>query len=232
MVTRWGFSKRLPPMQFDQDQDQSQYLGGGHVATLPVSDKTTLIIDEEVTSIINYCYDRAKTMLTENRDILEAMKDALLKYETIDAAQIDDLMNRRPCRAPSEGNSSSGSNGQSQSQGSNGSDSSNSNSSSEQAKPQQSQNSSANEQETKASADKAAQATQAAPETAAPAADGADAKAVEAEQAKAQEPEQAQAPASEQAKDAPAQDNASEQNKGWPFNTPSGNKVDDKNEKK
>ena len=103
MVTRWGFSKRLPPMQFDQDQDQSQYLGGGHVATLPVSDKTTLIIDEEVTEIINYCYDRAKTMLTENRDILEAMKDALLKYETIDAAQIDDLMNRRPCRAPSDG---------------------------------------------------------------------------------------------------------------------------------
>ena len=228
MVTRWGFSKRLPPMQFDQDQDQSQYLGGGHVATLPVSDKTTLIIDEEVTSIINYCYDRAKTMLTENRDILEAMKDALLKYETIDAAQIDDLMNRRPCRAPSEGNSSSGSNGQSQSQGSNGSDSSNSNSSSEQAKPQQSQNSSANEQETKASADKAAQATQAAPKTAAPAAEGADAKAQEPEQAQAQ----AQAPASEQAKEAPAQDNASEQNKGWPFNTPSGNKVDDKNEKK
>lgn len=100
MVTRWGFSKRLPPMQFDQDQGQSEYLGGGSVATLPVSDKTTLIIDEEVTSIINYCYDRAKQMLTDNRDILEAMKDALLKYETIDANQIDDLMNRRPCRPP------------------------------------------------------------------------------------------------------------------------------------
>ena len=77
-------------------------------------------------------------------------------------------------------------------------------------------------------------ATQDAPKTAAPAADGADAKALEAEQAKAQEPGQAQsqALASEQAKDAPAQDNASEQNRGWPFNTPSGNKIDDKNEKK
>lgn len=100
MVTRWGYSKRLPPMQFDQDQEQSQYLGGGHVATMPVSDNTTRIIDEEVTSIINYCYERAKTLLTENRDILEAMKDALLKYETIDANQIDDLMNRRPVRGP------------------------------------------------------------------------------------------------------------------------------------
>lgn len=102
MITRWGFSKRLPPMQFDQDQDQSQYLGGGHVTTLPVSDKTTLTIDEEVTEIINSCYARAKEMLTENRDILEAMKDALLKYETIDAQQIDDLMNRRPCRPPQD----------------------------------------------------------------------------------------------------------------------------------
>ena len=109
MVTRWGYSKRLPPMQFDQDQDQSQYLGGGHVATLPVSDKTTLIIDEEVTAIINSCYARAKQLLTDNRDILEAMKDALLKYETIDATQIDDLMNRRPVRPPESGSSGSSS---------------------------------------------------------------------------------------------------------------------------
>ena len=109
MVTRWGYSKRLPPMQFDQDQDQSQYLGGGHVATLPVSDKTTLIIDEEITAIINSCYARAKKLLTDNRDILEAMKDALLKYETIDATQIDDLMNRRPVRPPESGSSGSSS---------------------------------------------------------------------------------------------------------------------------
>ena len=109
MVTRWGYSKRLPPMQFDQDQDQSQYLGGGHVATLPVSDKTTLIIDEEVTAIISSCYAHAKKLLTDNRDILEAMKDALLKYETIDATQIDDLMNRRPVRPPESGSSGSSS---------------------------------------------------------------------------------------------------------------------------
>ncbi len=100
MVTRWGMSDRLPPMQFDQDTDRSQYLGGGSTQTMPMSDKTTLIIDEEVSKIINSCYDKAKTLLTENRDILEAMKDALLKYETLDANQIDDLMARRPCRPP------------------------------------------------------------------------------------------------------------------------------------
>lgn len=100
MVTRWGMSKRLPPMQFDQDANGSMYLGGGTTQTMPLSDKTTLIIDEEVAQIINSCYQQAKDILIENKDILETMKDALLKYETLDADQIDDLMNRRPCRAP------------------------------------------------------------------------------------------------------------------------------------
>lgn len=100
MVTRWGMSKRLPPMQFDQDRDQSMYLGGGTTQAIPMSDKTALIIDEEVSEIVNTCYARAKAILEENKDILEAMKDALLKYETLDAAQIDDLMARKPCRPP------------------------------------------------------------------------------------------------------------------------------------
>ena len=65
-----------------------------------MSDKTAMIIDEEVTTIINECYAKAEKILSENKDILENMKDALLKYETIDALQIDDLMNRVPVRAP------------------------------------------------------------------------------------------------------------------------------------
>lgn len=101
MVTRWGMSKRLPPMQFDQDNEKALYLGGGTTQTMSISDKTALIIDEEVSEIINTCYKRATEVLEQNKDILEAMKDALLKYETLDAEQIDDLMARRPCRAPS-----------------------------------------------------------------------------------------------------------------------------------
>ena len=100
MVTRWGFSKRLPPMQYEKDNDASAYLGGGSTQMVPVSDDTRKIIDEEVTSIINSCYARAQKVLEENRDILESMKDALLKYETLDALQIDDLMARRPVREP------------------------------------------------------------------------------------------------------------------------------------
>ena len=112
MVTRWGMSKRLPPMQFDQDSERSMFLGGGTTQTMPLSDKTTLIIDEEVSKIINSCYERAEKLLSENKDILEAMKEALLKYETLDADQIDDLMARRPCRAPSSSSKDNNAGGQ------------------------------------------------------------------------------------------------------------------------
>ena len=100
MVTRWGFSKRLPPMQYEKDNDGSAYLGGSGTSMIPVSEKTEAIIDEEVSEIINSCYAKAQKILEENKDILENMKDALLKYETIDALQIDDLLARRPVRAP------------------------------------------------------------------------------------------------------------------------------------
>ena len=100
MVTRWGFSKRLPPMQYEKDNDGAIYLGGNTTNMIPVSEKTALIIDEEISAIINSCYAKAEELLEANRDILETMKEALLKYETIDALQIDDLMARRPVRPP------------------------------------------------------------------------------------------------------------------------------------
>ena len=209
MVTRWGYSKRLPPMQFDQDQDQSQYLGGGHVATLPVSDKTTLIIDEEVTAIINYCYERAKTLLTENRDILEAMKDALLKYETIDAAQIDDLMNRRPVRAPEASNSASSSN------------SSSSDGSSSDGSSSDSSNGSADKptDEPKAEAAEAQPADESKPaeHSAAPEAP----TESKAEASAAAPADGAAEPKANSAEAKPAQGS------GWPYNTPSGKRDND-----
>ncbi|MGN1280441.1 MAG: ATP-dependent zinc metalloprotease FtsH [Succinivibrio sp.] len=100
MVTRWGFSKKLAPMQYEKDNDGSAYLGGSTTSMIPMSDDTAKVIDAEVTDIINSCYAKAKELLESNRDILESMKDALLKYETIDADQIDDLMNRREVRPP------------------------------------------------------------------------------------------------------------------------------------
>ena len=102
MVTRWGFSKKLAPMQYEKDNEGSAYLGGSSSSMVAMSDKTAAIIDEEVTEIINSCYQKAVELLEANKDILENMKDALLKYETIDADQIDDLMNRREVRAPAK----------------------------------------------------------------------------------------------------------------------------------
>ena len=210
MITRWGYSKRLPPMQFDQDQDQSQYLGGGHVATLPVSDKTTLIIDEEVTEIINSCYARAKQLLTDNRDILEAMKDALLKYETIDASQIDDLMNRRPVRPPElSGGSSSKDSGKDNSAGGD--------------KPAESKPAEA----PKADASKA-DASQS--ETAQADAPKSDAQASEPKAEAQAEAKPTEAPSSEPS--APAETKPAEPSQpassGWPYNTPSGKRDDNK----
>lgn len=100
MVTRWGFSKRLAPMQYEKDNEGSPYLGGSSTTMISMSDETAKIIDEEVTEIINSCYKKAQDLLEANKDILENMKDALLKYETIDADQIDDLMNRKEVRPP------------------------------------------------------------------------------------------------------------------------------------
>ena len=100
MVTRWGFSKRLAPMQYENDNEGSAYLGGSSTTMISMSDETAKIIDEEVTEIINSCYKKAQDLLEANKDILENMKDALLKYETIDADQIDDLMNRKEVRPP------------------------------------------------------------------------------------------------------------------------------------
>ncbi|QIW16014.1 ATP-dependent metalloprotease [Pasteurellaceae bacterium RH1A] len=88
MVTQWGFSEKLGPI-FYQDED-------GFGAVKGVSEDTAKVINEEMRKIIDRNYDRAKKVLMENMDILHAMKDALLKYETLDRQQIDDLMNRRP----------------------------------------------------------------------------------------------------------------------------------------
>ncbi|OCG13711.1 ATP-dependent metalloprotease [Gilliamella sp. App6-5] len=93
MVTQWGFSERLPPVLFEYEESSYGPLK-------KISDSTAQIIDEEVDAIIQRNYQRAKTILTENIDILHAMKDALLKYETINKQQIDELMNRQPVTPP------------------------------------------------------------------------------------------------------------------------------------
>ncbi len=100
MVKKWGLSERLGPLQYDDEADEV-FLGRSSAGQSKVlSSDTTKAIDEEVRSIIDSCYSRAQEILTENRDKLDAMKDALMEYETIDAGQIDDIMAGRKPRAP------------------------------------------------------------------------------------------------------------------------------------
>jgi cell division protease FtsH len=99
MVTQWGLSEKMGPLLYAEDENEV-FLGRQVTQHKHMSDDTARAIDEEVKSVIDQNYQRAKTILEENVDILHAMKDALVKYETIDAEQIDDLMNRRDVRPP------------------------------------------------------------------------------------------------------------------------------------
>jgi cell division protease FtsH len=104
MVTKWGLSEKLGPLQYEED-DQEVFLGkSAGSARSHVSAETAKLIDEEVRLIIDQCYETARTILIENRDKLDAMVEALLEYETIDRAQIDDIMAGRTPRPPSNWN--------------------------------------------------------------------------------------------------------------------------------
>ena len=102
MVTKWGLSDKMGPQMYDEE-DNEPFLGRS--MSRPAngqSDETARMIDEEVKGILNDCYARAKQILVDNRDKLELMADALMEYETIDAKQIDQIMEgKRP--GPPEG---------------------------------------------------------------------------------------------------------------------------------
>lgn len=98
MVTEWGFSDNLGPILYKEEES----FGAPKV----VSEATAQRIDEEVLKIIERNYERARQVLVENMDILHAMKDALMKYETIDMPQIKNLMERKPVGEPASWNDS------------------------------------------------------------------------------------------------------------------------------
>ncbi len=101
MVTKWGLSEKLGPLTYTEEEGEV-FLGHSVTQHKNVSDETAHIIDEEIRAVIDRNYERSKSILTEYMDKLHLMAEALIKYETIDRKQIDDIMNGRPPRPPAD----------------------------------------------------------------------------------------------------------------------------------
>lgn len=108
MVTKWGLSEKLGPLMYAEEEGEvflGRSAGSQHTN---VSGETAKQIDQEVRRIIDESYSTAKRLLEENRDKLDMMADALMKYETIDSEQIDDIMSGRAPREPRDWQGGSG----------------------------------------------------------------------------------------------------------------------------
>jgi cell division protease FtsH len=97
MVTRYGMSDSLGTMVYVDTESESIF---GRNSTKTVSELTQQKVDAEIRMLIDSQYALAKSILEQNRDKVEAMVAALLEWETIDAEQINDIMEGRPPRAP------------------------------------------------------------------------------------------------------------------------------------
>lgn len=98
MVTTWGLSA-LGPLTFGEEQEEV-FLGRSMNKQKEISDKTAQQIDDELRLIIDKNYQRAKTILQDNMDKLHLMASSLMKYETIDAKQIEEIMSGKEPTPP------------------------------------------------------------------------------------------------------------------------------------
>ncbi len=94
MVTKWGLSEELGPIAYGEEEDEV-FLGRSVTQHKNVSDDTARKIDEVVRSILDNAHNRTKKLLNDNIDKLHTMAKLLLQYETIDAPQIDAVMEGR-----------------------------------------------------------------------------------------------------------------------------------------
>ena len=101
MVTKWGLSTKLGPLTYSDEQEEV-FLGRSVTQHKTVSDATAAIIDAEVRAIIDSNYQRAEQILRDNMDKLEAMADALIKYETLGEKQISEVMAGKEITPPDD----------------------------------------------------------------------------------------------------------------------------------
>ncbi len=90
MVTEWGMSEKIGMVNVS-DHEEHMFLGRDLFKGREVSEQTSREVDEEVRSLIDHCYARAREIITQNRDKLVALAEALIEYETLDAQEIEEL---------------------------------------------------------------------------------------------------------------------------------------------
>jgi len=100
MVTEFGFSEKLGPLRYADNQEEI-FLGHAVTQQKHVSDATARLIDEEVRSLIDHAEDRARTILTEQRKELDALATALLEHETLSGSDVRDILSGQPIHRPS-----------------------------------------------------------------------------------------------------------------------------------
>ena len=101
MVTKWGLSQKLGPLTYSDDEGEV-FLGKSVTQQKIVSDETAHLIDEEVRNIVDRNYKRAHDILENNTDKLHVMADALIRYESLDTGQIDEISGREKPSPPSD----------------------------------------------------------------------------------------------------------------------------------
>jgi len=99
MVTRWGMSDELGPMVYGENEGEV-FLGRSVTVHKNVSETTMQKVDSEIRRIVDQQYQLARKLITDHRDKVEAMAQALLEWETLDSDQISDIMDGRPPRPP------------------------------------------------------------------------------------------------------------------------------------
>lgn len=101
MVTKWGLSDNLGPLTYGEDEGEV-FLGHSVGRRKEVSGQTASLIDVEVRAIIDRNFEKARKILQDHLEQLHNMAKALLKYETIDASQIKDIMDNKEPQDPKD----------------------------------------------------------------------------------------------------------------------------------
>ena len=102
MVTKWGLSDTMGPLMYDEGGEEVFLGRSAAQPSKAMSDETALSIDKEVRSIIDECYEKARSILEEHRGKMDMMAEALMQYETIDSEQIDAIMEGKKPNPPSD----------------------------------------------------------------------------------------------------------------------------------